>query len=81
MEEYEYGYLCVLALALILTGTIYVDEMLTNEKCQSCFDAWNTEHGEHIIGAASNQPIFNGEFVLCKSACTSGLDRQLEDQP
>lgn len=76
-DEYFFGLLCVLAIAGILFTSFLVLEWQTEQKCQACFDKWNAEHGEHVWGAASNSPIYNGEFSLCQTACTSPLDRQL----
>lgn len=75
MNDDDIGFLSVVAICMILIGAAAVVEHDANTRCTACFDKWNTEHNTTTILAMSSQPIYNGEFVLCESACESPLDR------
>lgn len=78
ITDEDFGYMCVIAIALILVGSYQVLYIDTSNKCDACFNKWNTEHNEHVWAAVSNEPIYNGEFSLCQNACTTPLERMLE---
>jgi hypothetical protein len=71
------GIYFVVVVMVILFVALFACFHYTDMQCQACFDNWNAEHGENIFGAASNEPIFDGEFTLCHNACTTPLYKQL----